>query len=253
MKNCKKGLTLIEMLVVISIISIMATSSVVALTKFRSTISISSIIEVINTNIHTQEIQVLTKELQSTEFHFSLNHSKLYYFIAKQNISEQQKTTLAGDITINTITEASDTSSGSTSFSWKNPTNKDILIEAHAGEKSVLKERMNQPLAETGIKTLNDLNASQKYKIFISDPVKNLFESFITILYYSPANISYKNHVLLTKLEGLNFSGQWQPISNAQLKIQAPFAKKKYSSSNINFKKLRLTFSQNDKEIQYEI
>lgn len=248
-----RGITLIELVVVMGIMSIMTVFSVMALSSSKNTISLSASIETLGSKVLELKTAILSRRLESVEMVFSLSHPRIYYFTQSLKLSEKQKKELASDLKLSSLTQVSSTNEGSASFQWTNPENNDVLIQARAGKEVILEEKISQPLTVGGIKTLNALNASQKHEFFLLHPLKNISESTITLWYYAPSNLSYQAHVLLSKIDVLDFSGTWRPVQDITMTMKAPFSQKRYISSATEFKKMRLTFNKDGEEIQYEI
>jgi hypothetical protein len=248
-----KGLTLIELVVVMSIMAVMTIFSVAALSASKNTVSLSSTIERIEGKVLELKTSILARRIESVDIEFSLSHPRIYYFTQTLKLSDKQKKELASNLKLTALTQVSDTNEGSASFQWSNPASDDVLIQARAGKEVTLEEKITQPLPAMSTKTLPTLNVSQKYEFFLLHPLKNISESTISLWYYSPSNLSQEHHVLLSKIDALDFLGKWRPVQDITVKIQAPFAQRKYISSSTEFKKLRLTFNKDGEAIQYEI
>ena len=240
MKNIKNklGVTLIEIMVVIAIMSILTLTAFVSIGSSRIEILLEASSEFILDDIHNMHTKVLSKDIESAVFIFSLTYLKAYYFSVNYNIPELYSTKVAKNITLNTLNLASYGDLGSMNLQWANPVVEDVYYRVLDGDEIYITQK-----DRAGSVTVAPLNQHIRYELNIMDEnAKIPVEDFI-LKYFSRGNISTHEDsaVTLQQIEVLSFNNIWEPINALELRIIGKYAKKKFFSGAQEYKNARLT------------
>ena len=250
----KKGFTLIETITVVGILSIFVILGVVSYRDSKNTIVLNMTSELINNDILEMSNEILTEKLKSSTFIFSLAHPQLYYHEDIFNLSENKRNQMAKNFQVSTLTPPSQIESGAINFTWEKNHSNDIVFQA-ISKKSVFSEEIGD--ITTVSSDITPLNNSQKYDFILTDTGNLLISNRIRLYYFSSVN--YENNkdssrtILLAKIEGQNFAGEWKPLNSLSIKIYEPFIKRKYISLGTEYQKAKFTFKIGSDEITFTL
>jgi prepilin-type N-terminal cleavage/methylation domain-containing protein len=244
----RKGVTLIEVLVVLSIIALLSTVSIISLLQSRSSFVLSAAVEVIDDNVTNAATDVLIGNFKQVSFSFNSAHFKSYLLTEEKELADIQKTHGATSISLDSYNELDGNFGGDIQFSWVAPVAGDDVNFLVKG----VGKQLHLDTSSTSPQTFTPLNKAYSYQFSFKHPVTGVSPKQIGLYYFSSENISENSPVVLKAIEVQNFDDVWLPVSDLTVQVLGSPVKKQFVVSNQQYKSARLIFSQDDDEVTYE-
>lgn len=259
------GVTLIELLFVISFIVILSTFAVFSVAGVRSELALGYAVESFDEQDVLFSQELLTQKKKEVTCEFSLTESRSYFCQSLYAIPLSSLGYAASDLKITKtggdydIVYPSDISAGSISLSWtpadklSNP--KKTYFRARKGTSSFFTLPNDAFPPPNTSYIVSQIHNAQNYVFEILYPNKTFPVEDISFFYFGPANMGANtdNYVLLNKIEVLDFSDAWKPVDDLSVIYSQPYAKKRFFSSSQEYKSVKFSFVRENTTVQYQL
>ena len=233
-----RGITLIELLITLTIISVLSMTAFLSLSGSRTGITLDAVAEILEDTLTLIKTDTLTDTMSFGSVSFSLSTPLSFLLSETVNNASARSVTAGNTLSLISLTEPSHGSNGIVSITWNNPQNSDTLNIRSSKQLST----KTYPADALPI-SFSPLNVFQNYKLELTNAVSHVTVGSITLSYFSSENTNPEssNKIILSRIEVLDFSNTWIPVSSAEIRYIAPFGTKKVFSDNKEYTNIRIT------------